>query len=112
MKDELDFICKDFRVKARQVIEKHRLLETLVIGSSEYNIQLEVFNNIMEELNKYAEVIYTTILSYNHAPDTFTKITRNDVLQYQLVQDEVTSFLKENGIFLNYVHPKDKKNDA
>jgi len=112
MSEDLRFICEDSKVKAKRLIEVHNLLQTLTPNSSEYVIQLEVYNNILKKLTKYAEIIYTAILSYNNSPETFTEITRDDVLEYQLVQDEVTSMLKKIGIILNYLHPNDKKNDS
>ena len=111
MKEELKFICEDFKIKAKRAIEKREELMHLESDSSEYRIQLEVLNKIVKELGKYGEIIYTAILSYNNASDTFTSITKDDVLHLQLVQDEVTSMLKEIGINLNYIHPKDK-NDS
>lgn len=109
MNEDLKFICEDFKIKAQNLIEQHKLLSTLVVNSHEYNVQQQVFNNILTQLKKYAEIIYSAILSYNNSPDTFTAVTKNDVLHLQLLQDEVTSILRENGIHTNYAHPNDKK---
>lgn len=111
MKEDLKFICEDFKIKAKRAIEKHEELIHLESNSAEYRIQSEVYDNILKELTKYGEIIYSAILSYNNAPDTFTQITKENVLHFQLVQDEVTSMLRENGIYVNYVHPNDKKSN-
>ena len=109
MKEDLKFICEDFKVKGKQAVEKRKEISQLEPNSAEYRVQTKVFENIIKELNKYGELIYSAILSFNNAPETFTSISKNDVLYFQLIQDEVTAMLKEHGIYMNYVHPNDKK---
>ena len=109
MKEDLKFLCEEFKVQAKQAIAKKIEIEKLKVNSTEYVVQSEVFQNIVKDLLKNGEIIYTAILSYNNAPDTFEQITRDDVLFWQLTQDEVSSMLNKNKIYLNYLHPNDKK---
>ena len=110
MKEELKFICDDFKLVAKRAIETRQKLIDLESDSAEYRIQYEVLDNIMKKLITYGEIIYSGILSYNNAPDTFTHINKEDVLHLQLVQDEVIAMLNENEIHLHCIHPNDRKN--
>jgi len=109
VKEDLKFLCEEYKVQAKQTIAKKKEIEKLKINSTEYVVQSEVFQNIIKDLVKNGEIIYTAILSYNNSPETFKQITKDDVLFCQLMQDEISSILKENGIHLNYLHPNDKK---
>src|SRR3990170_2311374 len=50
-KEELDFICDDFRIKAKQAIAIVDLLNRSIPDSSEYNVQMVVLNNINQKLS-------------------------------------------------------------
>jgi hypothetical protein len=56
------------------------------------------------EFKKWAELLYTYILSYNQfkAEGQFPGITDADILKAQLVQDEVSAMLKEEGFNIEY----------